>query len=104
MLAGFDLLAGGQVLNLNSLVFNLGINDNGEVVGVSYAPNFASSRAFVWRSGGRITDLNRLIEKGTTALAYANDINDDGSITGGACVIDSGGCSSSPAYIAIPVR
>jgi probable HAF family extracellular repeat protein len=82
----------------------LGINDNGDVVGVSYAPNFASSRAFVWRSGQRITDLNRLIGNGTTALAYANDIDDDGSVTGGACVIDSDGCSSSPAYIAIPVR
>jgi probable HAF family extracellular repeat protein len=82
----------------------LGINDNGDVVGVSYAPNFASSRAFIWRSGRRITDLNRSIEKGTTALAYANDINDDGWITGGACVTGSGGCSSSPAFIAMPVR
>jgi probable HAF family extracellular repeat protein len=82
----------------------LGINDNGDVVGVSYAPNFASSRAFVWRSGQRITDLNRLIGNGNAALAYANDINDDGAITGGACVIDSSGCSSSPAYIAIPAR
>jgi hypothetical protein len=36
-------------------------------------------------------------------LLYANDINDDGVIAGGSCVIVSGGCGSSvPAYMATP--
>ncbi|MBV8118264.1 MAG: hypothetical protein JOZ01_09810, partial [Candidatus Eremiobacteraeota bacterium] len=83
----------------------LGINDLGEVVGVSYSAGFASSRAFVWSSGRKLTDLNKLTGPSSTIkLLYANDVNDNGEITGGACVVSGSTCSSTPAYLALPNR
>jgi probable HAF family extracellular repeat protein len=82
-----------------SLAF--GINDRGQVVGQSYSANFATSRAFIWQ-GGVMTDLNTLIPSNSPlSLLYANDINDRGEITGGACV--RAACSTeTPAFLAIP--
>ena len=83
----------------------LGINDRGEVVGVSYSAGFKTSRAFVWHSGKRIADLNTLIGHGPSVkLLYANDVNDNGEVTGGACVISGSTCSSTPAFKAIPLH
>jgi hypothetical protein len=37
-------------------------------------------------------------------LLYANDVNDDGDIAGGACVTNGSACSSTPAFRAVPLR
>ncbi|MGA8533051.1 MAG: hypothetical protein WB615_02955 [Candidatus Tumulicola sp.] len=83
----------------------LGINDRGQVVGVSYSAGFKSSRAFVWQSGQRLTNLNTLVGKNpAVSLLYANDVNDNGEITGGACIVSGASCSSTPAFRAVPLR
>jgi probable HAF family extracellular repeat protein len=81
----------------------LGINKSGQIVGVSYGANFATSRAFIIENG-TMTDLNTLIPPSSGVyLLYANDINDQGIIAGGACVLVSGGCGTEfPAYMAMP--
>lgn len=81
----------------------LGINDSGIIVGVSYGASFSTSRAFIYENG-TMTDLNSLIGSSSSLfLLYANDINDNGVIAGGACVLVSGSCSTStPAFMATP--
>src|SRR5579863_674263 len=81
----------------------LGINDSGVIVGVSYGVSFSTSRAFIYENG-KMTDLNTLIGSSSSLyLLYANDINDNGVIAGGACVLVSGSCGSSqPAFMATP--
>ena len=76
-----------------------GINDRGQIVGVS----FPSSHAFIWQDG-IMTDLNKLIPSGSPlALISTGDINDRGEITGQACVVSNGACTSEmPAFLAIP--
>lgn len=83
----------------------LGINDEGVIVGVSYGASFSTSRAFIWQNG-TMTDLNSLIPPSSQLfLLYANDINDQGVIAGGACVLVSGTCGSeAPAYMATPMQ
>ena len=78
-----------------------GINDAGQIVGESFSAS--SARAFIWQNG-TMTDLNTLIPPSSGLyLLYANDINDRGTIAGGACVLVSGACGSSlPAYMATP--
>lgn len=79
----------------------LGINEAGQVVGESFSAS--SARAFIWQNG-TMTDLNTLIPPSSGLyLLFANDINDQGVIAGGACVVVSNACSSSqPAYMATP--
>ncbi len=82
----------------------LGINDQGQVVGVSFSAGFASSRAFLWQNGV-MTDLNTLIQHTSLTLANAGDINNLGEITGSACVSSNGTCASTAptsAFLAIP--
>jgi probable HAF family extracellular repeat protein len=81
----------------------LGINQSGQIVGVSYAANFATSRAFIWENG-KMSDLNaRLWPRSPYYLLYANDINDRGDVAGGACVLLKGACGTkAPAFLAIP--
>jgi probable HAF family extracellular repeat protein len=78
-----------------------GINDQGQIVGVS----FPSSHAFIWQDGV-MTDLNTLIPSDSPlALISTGDINDRGEITGEACVLSNGVCTSAseqPAFLAIP--
>jgi probable HAF family extracellular repeat protein len=58
----------------------LGINDEGLVVGESCGAN--GCRAVLWQNG-TIVDMNTLVVPGfTDHLAYANDVNDAGQITG----------------------
>jgi probable HAF family extracellular repeat protein len=78
-----------------------GINDEGQIVGVS----FPSSHAFLWQHG-RMTDLNTLITSDSRLyLISTGDINDRGEITGQACVVSDGVCTSeTPAFLAIPTR
>ncbi len=79
----------------------LDINDEGQVVGVS----FPSTHAFIYENGV-MRDLNSLIAHNSSLLLLAADgINDRGEITGQACVIADGGCPSgndTPAFLAIP--
>jgi probable HAF family extracellular repeat protein len=77
----------------------LGINEAGQVVGVSYGAGFSHPRAFLWQDGVMM-DLNDLISAGSNlTLEVAGDINDRGEITGTA--FDSS-AETSPAFLAIP--
>jgi len=77
----------------------LGINESGQVVGVSYGAGFSHPRAFLWQDGVMM-DLNNLIPAGSSlTLQVAGDINDRGEITGTA--FDSS-TQTSPAFLAIP--
>lgn len=60
----------------------LGINERGQVVGLSCAAGFASCQAFLWQNGV-MTNLNALVAGGYhDQLVQASDINDEGVITG----------------------
>lgn len=77
----------------------LGINEAGQIVGVSYGAGFSHPRAFLWQNGVMM-DLNSLIPGGSNlTLQVAGDINDRGEITGTA--FDSAS-TTSPAFLAVP--
>lgn len=77
----------------------LGINEAGQVVGVSYGAGFSHPRAFLWQNDV-MTDLNSLVPAGSTlTLQVAGDINDRGEITGAA---SDSGTKTNPAFLAIP--
>lgn len=77
----------------------LGVNESGQVVGVSYGAGFSHPRGFLWQNGV-MTDLNTLVPAGSTlTLQVAGDINDRGEITGAA--FDST-TKTNPAFLAIP--
>jgi probable HAF family extracellular repeat protein len=79
----------------------LGINEAGQVVGVSYGAGFSHPRGFLWQDGVMM-DLNSLIPTDSNlTLQVAGDINDRGEITGTA--FDSS-TKTSPAFLAIPRR
>jgi len=79
----------------------LGINEAGQVVGVSYGAGFSHPRGFLWQNGV-MTDLNTLVPAGSTlTLQVAGDINDRGEITGAA---SDSTTKTSPAFLAIPQR
>ncbi len=61
--------------------FGNGINDEGDVVGNSYGPNFSTVRAFIYHNGKSV-DVNALVRSGTPHLAFANGIDDFGTIVG----------------------
>jgi probable HAF family extracellular repeat protein len=76
----------GRIIDLGALGDDpysqaLGINEDRQVVGVSYSEGFATCRAFIWEHGV-MTDLNQLAPDYSGHLCAANDINDDGQITG----------------------
>ncbi len=89
------------VLPGDSLSEALDINDQGQVVGVS----FPSTHAFLYENG-KMMDLNTLLPSGSPLLLlFAGGINDRGEITGQACVIVDGGCpagNETPAFLAVP--
>jgi probable HAF family extracellular repeat protein len=75
-----------------------GINDNGQVVGVSCDADFVDCRAFIWQNGV-MTDLNALKPASYPArLEQAKDINQAGEIAGRS--IDSAGVRR--AFLATP--
>ncbi|MGC2247949.1 MAG: hypothetical protein WA609_15185 [Terriglobales bacterium] len=80
----------------NSIAY--AINKRGLIVGQSFGgPN--GSHAFIFQDGTMI-DLNSLmIGHNAYTLVYANDINDDGVIVGGAFNAKTG---ESPAFVAVP--
>lgn len=72
----------GLMINLGKLAgmtssYAKGINNSGQVVGISYIIGEGTTRSFVY-SGGRMTDIGDL-GGGTT---FANAINDSGEIVG----------------------
>jgi probable HAF family extracellular repeat protein len=98
----------GKILDLGTLEGDsiseaTGINDEGEIIGTSFTAGFASSRAFIWQNG-KITDLNTLIQPSSNLyLISTGDINDRGEITGQACVLSNGACTSQlVAFLGIP--
>jgi probable HAF family extracellular repeat protein len=76
-----------------------GINEAGQVVGVSCDADFVDCRAVIWDHGNTPTDLNDLKGGFSARLESAKDINDNGEITGRA--IDAAGVRT--AYLAVPV-
>ena len=78
-----------------------GLNNRGDVVGISYSAGFVSSRAFMYHNG-KTFDLNALVSKACSLeLIAANDINDEGAIVGQALLR---GTTDTPAFLAIPSR
>jgi probable HAF family extracellular repeat protein len=70
------------VLPGDSLSQALGINDQGQIVGISCTAGFASCRAFLFDHGVML-DLNELVpDDYADHLFSANDINNNGQITG----------------------
>jgi probable HAF family extracellular repeat protein len=78
----------------------LGINEAGQVVGVSFGAGFSHPRAFLWQNDV-MTDLNSLVPLGSLTLQVAGDINDRGEITGAA---SDSNTKTNPAFLAIPRR
>jgi probable HAF family extracellular repeat protein len=58
-----------------------GINDEGDVVGVSYGAGFSTARAFLYHDG-RAYDMNQLVPNGSPYLLVANAIDDRGDVVG----------------------
>ena len=77
-----------------------GINEAGQVVGVSCDAGFTDCRAVIWDQGAYPTDLNDAKGSATAFLANAKDINDKGEITGRAVDPATGALV---AYTAAPV-
>ena len=104
---------GGQCLDLgtlpgDSLSEATGINNQGQIVGVSIgAGSPFGSRAFLWENN-KLTDLNTLVAPRTTLqLVSTGDINDRGEITGSAIDPNSAECGPATAgcaFLAIPVH
>ncbi|HEY5048189.1 MAG TPA: hypothetical protein VII49_09235, partial [Rhizomicrobium sp.] len=84
-----------STLSGDNLSEGLGINDKDQIVGASYP----SGHAFLWQKG-TILDLNTLISANSPfVLTDAQDINDDGVITGEAQDKNTG---TVYAFVAIP--
>ena len=76
-----------------------GINEAGQVVGVSCAANQADCRAVIWNHGVYPTDLNDFKGSYSSFLALAKDINNKGEITGRGVDANTGALI---AYLAVP--
>ena len=75
------------------------INDQGQIVGVSFGAGFSHPRAVVWLDGVA-TDMNSLPLSGASlTLTVANAINNRGDITGTATDPDGNPVS----FVAIPI-
>ena len=95
----------GGIRNLGTLPGDVyseahGINERGQVVGTSCDVD-GNCRAFLWQDGV-MKDLNALVAPGYTAvLTTAQDVNDQGVITGRAFDAAAG---TRPAFVATPVQ
>src|SRR6266436_3876243 len=78
-----------------------GINEVGQVVGVSCDADQNDCRAVIWDHGVYPTDLNDLKGGASAFLASAKDINNKGEITGRAVDPSTGALI---AYLAVPVQ
>jgi probable HAF family extracellular repeat protein len=95
-----DLGTVNDALDNDSYSVGLGINDEGQVVGLSASADFSVIRAFV-RQNGKLVDLNSLVA-GTTSLDLitACSITSHGAIIGLAFDTDTGDMH---AYLAKPI-
>jgi probable HAF family extracellular repeat protein len=96
------------LLDGDSIAEATGINDGGQIVGVSFGnPDFPLGRAFLFENG-KLTDLNQLIPSDGPLSLTGNtdlDINDRGEIAGQACVLSNGACTAElPAFKLVPMR
>ena len=88
----------GGIRNLHTLPGDVlseatGINDFGQIAGTSFDAN-GNSRVFLWQDGV-MYDLNSLVQPDAPLYLLASgDINGRGVITGLACVVAAGACSS----------
>ncbi|HYL62596.1 MAG TPA: hypothetical protein VE077_08235 [Candidatus Methylomirabilis sp.] len=94
------------LLDGDSVAEATGINDQGQIVGVSFGnPSFPLGRPFLYQNG-QLFDLTKLIPKNSPIALTGNtdlDINDRGEIAGQACVLSNGTCTSElPAFLLIP--
>jgi probable HAF family extracellular repeat protein len=88
------------VLNGDAISEATGINDEGTVIGTSFAAGFATSRAYLYQDG-QMEDLNKLALPGSNLyLISTGDINNGGVITGQACVLINGACTAQSALVA----
>jgi probable HAF family extracellular repeat protein len=78
-----------------------GINENGQVVGISCDANFADCRAVIWDHSSVPSDLNDGKGSFSAVLTSAKDINDNGEITGRAFDPITGALI---AYLAVPAN
>jgi len=78
-----------------------GINDFGQIVGTSF-PATGGSRMVLWQNG-TVYDVNKLLPADTPLLILASgDINNQGEITGFACVVSRNACGNEVhAFVAI---
>ena len=76
-----------------------GINEDGQVVGVSCDADFVDCRAVIWDHSDVPKDLNDLKGNYSAMLESAKDINDEGEITGRALDPNTG---VRTAYLAVP--
>jgi uncharacterized membrane protein len=76
-----------------------GINESGQVVGISCDANFVDCRAVIWDHSSVPSDLNDGKGSFSAVLTSAKDINDNGEITGRAFDPIMG----LTAYLALPV-
>jgi probable HAF family extracellular repeat protein len=81
----------------------LGVNAQGQIVGVSYAAGFANPRAFIYEHGSMV-DLNTLtLPNSPEYLVVGGDINDEGVIVGQGCLPAACAAGTSfVSYVAIP--
>ena len=81
----------------------LGVNAQGQIVGVSFAEGFANPRAFIFQHGSMV-DLNTLTQQNSPVyLEVGGDINDEGVIVGQGCLpADCAAGTSFVSYVAIP--
>lgn len=78
-----------------------GINNEGQIVGISFDANFTHPRAFIYQDG-KMTPLNSLlVGSPNLSLVVTGDINDAGEITGQAVDMATG---ATPAFLAIPLQ
>ena len=83
-----------------SLSYAYGINDSGQVVGVSWITGNSTSHAFLY-DGGNMIDLNTLLPTGSGwVLKSAYGINDSGQIVGYGSI---NGSSDERAFLMTPV-
>ncbi|HEV2212608.1 MAG TPA: hypothetical protein VGS99_04605, partial [Gammaproteobacteria bacterium] len=76
----------------------LGINNRGEIVGLSFGAGFSHPQAVIWIHG-QIFNLNSMVSNGSTMnLIDAQEINDRGEITGQG--VDTSG--NTPAFLLVP--
>ena len=76
--------------------FGNGINDEGDVVGISFGAGFSTARAFIYHDG-KAYDLNGLVPSGSPALIAANGVDDRLTIVGQASDATN---NTIPAFIA----